>query len=108
MSGRAAGKKVAKGPGKRFACLVEGCGVGRRCEPELFGHMVLFHRRAVDKVVDVGDGSIRRVVRDSVLGDVNKAWQDYYCEGPEKFEQSMREGTIDKRQMGAEFDKTRA
>src|SRR6266516_3217279 len=95
MSGRAAGKKVAKGKGKRFACLVEGCGVERRCEPELFGHMILFHHKAVDKVVDVGDGSVRRVVRDSVLGDVKKAWQDYYCEGGEEFERRRAEGTLD-------------
>src|SRR6266516_1489384 len=95
MSDRAAEKKVAKGKGKRFACLVEGCGVERRCEPELFGHMVFFHHKAVDKVVDVGDGSVRRVVRDAVLGDVKKAWQDCYREGGEELERRRAENTLD-------------
>src|SRR6266516_2457967 len=95
MSGRGATGKKPKVTGKSFACLVEGCGVVRRCRPEMFGHMVLVHHRAVDKVIDPSDGSMDYVVRDAVAGDYRKAWADFYCENPTTFDDRLARGLID-------------
>src|SRR6266516_6457591 len=95
MSGRGATGKKPKATGKSFACLVEGCGVARRCRPEMFGHMVLVHHRAVDKVIDPSDGSVDYVVRDAVAGDYRKAWADFYCENPTTFDDRLAKGLID-------------